>query len=368
MAAIFLAWVMRGVVPDRWLVAWVAIIFAVKAARYIFVRGHQTDPGSESFTVAWYTAGIFISAVVWGTVGVLFFPSEAVYHQVFLAFVLGGMAAGAVASYAAWLPAFYAFAVPVLTPIAIRFFWEGNEMSVVMGGLLFVYGVALAVLAHNVNRVMKKSLLLQSALVESEERLCTIFDNVPAAIFLKDAEGRYKFINARYAEWFEIDPATVDGRTVHDMFPAERADRYRAGDNRILKTLSTVSEEVEIPLPSGETRTFALTKFPIMNGRELTDIGGVMIDITERRTAEIAMREKTGILEATMKTIPDGLQVLDRDMNLVAWNDQLFTVLDLDKKKSWKQTIQVRRFDTRWRTAVLTDLGIATNWLPHARI
>ena len=206
-------------------------------------------------------------------------------------------------------------------------------MSVVMGGLLFVYGVALAVLAHNVNRVMKKSLLLQSALVESEERLRTIFDNVPAAIFLKDAEGRYKFINARYAEWFEIDPATVDGRTVHDMFPAERADRYRAGDNRILKTLSTVSEEVEIPLPSGETRTFALTKFPIMNGRELTDIGGVMIDITERRTAEIAMREKTGILEATMKTIPDGLQVLDRDMNLVAWNDQLFTVLDLDKKK-----------------------------------
>ena len=101
MAAIFLAWVMRGVVPDRWLVAWVAIIFAVKAARYIFVRGHQTDPGSESFTVAWYTAGIFISAVVWGTVGVLFFPSEAVYHQVFLAFVLGGMAADAVASYAA---------------------------------------------------------------------------------------------------------------------------------------------------------------------------------------------------------------------------------------------------------------------------
>ena len=173
----------------------------------------------------------------------------------------------------------------------------------------------------------------EAALKESGERVRAILDNVPVSFFLKDADGRYKFINSRYADWFGIDPDAVDGRTVHDMFPADRADRYRAVDRRIRETLSTVTEEVEIPLPSGDTRTFAMTKFPILNDRELTDIGGVMIDITERRAAENAVREKAGVLEATMKTIPDGLQVLDRDLDLVAWNEELFTVFDLDKKE-----------------------------------
>ncbi len=40
------------------------------------------------------------------------------------------------------------------------------------------------------------------SLRKSEERLRTIFDNVPVAFFLKDTEGRYKFINSRYADWF----------------------------------------------------------------------------------------------------------------------------------------------------------------------
>ena len=117
------------------------------------------------------------------------------------------------------------------------------------------------------------------------------------------------------------------------MFPAERAERYHAGDHRIAETHSAVTEEVEIRLPSGDTRAFVLTKFPILKNGNLTEIGGVMIDITKRKTAENALREKSAILEATMKTIPDGLQVLDRDLNLVAWNDQLFAILGFNKKE-----------------------------------
>ena len=52
----------------------------------------------------------------------------------FLAFVLGGMVAGTVASYAAWLPTFYAFAVPVLAPIATRFFFTGARVNPKMVG------------------------------------------------------------------------------------------------------------------------------------------------------------------------------------------------------------------------------------------
>ena len=44
------------------------------------------------------------------------------------------------------------------------------------------------------------------------------------------------------------------------------------------------------------------------------------------------IEEKNHIFEAALSTIPDGVQVVNRELELIAWNDQLFTVLDLDKK------------------------------------
>lgn len=58
----------------------------------------------------------------------------------------------------------------------------------------------------------------------------------------------------------------------------------------------------------------------------------IATDITELKVAARTGREKAAILETALETIPDGLQVLDRDLNLSVWNNQLFTVLDLDRE------------------------------------
>ena len=173
-AAMILAWMMWGMVADEWLIEWTAAIFVVYAVRYYFFRGYRAGREADPSIVAWYTAGSFVAGIVWGAAGFLFFSSGAVYHQVFLAFVFSGVVAGAVGSYAAWPPAFYAFAVPALGPLAIRFFWEGSEMSAVMGGMIVVFGAVLAVLTHNVNRHLRKSVGLQNEVAErkrSEEQL-----------------------------------------------------------------------------------------------------------------------------------------------------------------------------------------------------
>lgn len=57
----------------------------------------------------------------------------------------------------------------------------------------------------------------------------------------------------------------------------------------------------------------------------------ISADISKLKRAEQALAEQNDILEAALSTIPDGVQVLDRDLNLVAWNDRLFELVDLDK-------------------------------------
>ena len=142
-----------------------------------------------------------------------------------------------------------------------------------------------------------KRKLADNALSDSERRFRAIFDNVPAALFLKEVDGAYKLINRKYSDWFGIDAADIVGKSVHELYPKERADRYEAGDREILRTNAVVSEEVAIPLRTGETRIFTLTKFPITDGDKMTDIGGVMVDISQRKRAEMQAQQAIDIAE-----------------------------------------------------------------------
>jgi PAS domain S-box-containing protein len=142
---------------------------------------------------------------------------------------------------------------------------------------------------------------IEEAFQISEQRFKAIFDNVPAALFLKGIDGRYKLINKRYAEWFRIESDAIVGKSVHDLYPKERADQYADGDRKVLATGEIDSEDVEIPLPSGETRNFTLTKFPIWDGTRIQGIGSVMVDITEREQALREMRTAMELAEEAGK-------------------------------------------------------------------
>lgn len=126
----------------------------------------------------------------------------------------------------------------------------------------------------------------EQALQVSDRRFRAIFDNVPAALFLKETDGRYKLINRRYSEWFGMQPEEIIGKSVHELYPRERADRYAACDREMAETGDVHTDEVEIPLSTGKSRTFTITKFPITDGERMTDIGGVIVDVTERKRAE----------------------------------------------------------------------------------
>ncbi len=57
----------------------------------------------------------------------------------------------------------------------------------------------------------------------------------------------------------------------------------------------------------------------------------ISADITAHKRIEQVLAEQNDILDTALATIPDGVQVLDGDLNLVAWNDRLFELLELDK-------------------------------------
>ena len=67
----------------------------------------------------------------------------------------------------------------------------------------------------------------ESALCESEARLQAIMDRAPAAIFMKDRDGRSLFMNEECARVLGLDRTRVQGKTEYELYPLQLAEQFR---------------------------------------------------------------------------------------------------------------------------------------------
>ncbi|MDA0239936.1 MAG: hypothetical protein O3A84_07910, partial [Proteobacteria bacterium] len=150
---------------DAWaLTLWIAAVCLLNGFRYLSSKrlaGEAGDPKNTDRIARQLLIMIAASGCLWGFAGGYFFPSDAILYQVLLGFALGGLVAGSLSTYGVWLSAFYAFAVPSMLPIVTRFFLEATDAALAMGGMLVIFWMAEALLAHSVNRSLVRSIELQ---------------------------------------------------------------------------------------------------------------------------------------------------------------------------------------------------------------
>ncbi len=71
----------------------------------------------------------------------------------------------------------------------------------------------------------------------------TMIDNMPAAVFLRDADGRFILVNRAYEEMYGVTDAEIRGRTLDQVFPSDAARDYAAHDARVVERRSVVELE-----------------------------------------------------------------------------------------------------------------------------
>ena len=128
---------------------------------------------------------------------------------------------------------------------------------------------------------------IADALREREADFRTVLDNLPAAVYLKDVEGRIRLVNRRFAEWYGLSPASALGKTTHELFPAEFADPYVSQDRAVLDEMRVIDVQHDVPIAAGVTRAIHSSKFPVVDpdGRCM-GVGAIDTDITELIRAE----------------------------------------------------------------------------------
>lgn len=130
----------------------------------------------------------------------------------------------------------------------------------------------------------------EAAARTAEQRFHTFMDNSPAIAFIKDAEGRFTYTNRCFQESYHRMAESFIGLTTADVWPPEFAQVVLEHDRQVLSTRQTTAFTEKVPGPEGQIRTFYTMKFPFRNEAGEWLLGGVAVDLTERETAEEALR------------------------------------------------------------------------------
>jgi PAS domain S-box-containing protein len=130
----------------------------------------------------------------------------------------------------------------------------------------------------------------------SQERylLHALMDNLPDAIYFKDAASRFLRINKALATYFSLSaPAQAMGKTDFDFFTKDHTQQAHADEQEIIRTgRPLVGKEERRTWLDGRVRWLSTTKMPLRD-RDGSIIGtfGVSRDITKVKRAEEALRE-----------------------------------------------------------------------------
>ena len=134
----------------------------------------------------------------------------------------------------------------------------------------------------------------REALAGERNMLRTLLDNLPDFIFLKDTQGRYIMSNAAHTRSLGLaSPAEIEGKTVFDLFPKERAERFAADDNHVLTTGEPIINREEIRSAATQKQRWVLTtKLPLPGpDGQISGLVCISRDISEHKNLEEELRQ-----------------------------------------------------------------------------
>jgi len=162
------------------------------------------------------------------------------------------------------------------------------------------------------------------------ERLEAFTRHSPAAMFFKDREGRYRFVNEQFLARFSLRREQVMGRNDAEIFPGSHAAASAAHDAQVLARGVPLTFEESLRRFGGE-RVSVVVRFPVYDaGGGVAGVGGIATDITERKLAERSLREQQALLAGAQKLAGVGCWEWDPEHGRMTWSEELYRIHGVD--------------------------------------
>ena len=132
----------------------------------------------------------------------------------------------------------------------------------------------------------------ERALALSEARLDALFKYIPAALSLRDLNGRYLHVTDSVARTLGYTAEDMVGRHPSEHLDGERLAMTLADDKALRAGSGPISREVTVKHPDGSDHEYYVVKWPVLdeNGA-VAAFGAFSLDITERKQTEKRLKD-----------------------------------------------------------------------------
>lgn len=224
-----------SVISHSLILTWLSVLFLVTLIRAIYIyKYHHTSLVSIRYRIwgTWFIIGIGISGIIWGAAGIFLLPGKDIAHQIFPAFVLGGMVAGAASAFSALKMAFFAYSLPALVPIIINYISLGDSIHMAMGVMASLFTLLVTVTAIRSHKMLVTSLKLG-------------FENRNLVNFLSEAKVKTERINEK------LEAEIIERKKVELELKKHQEQLETMVEERTIE-LKEVNEELKIKIAERE--------------------------------------------------------------------------------------------------------------------
>ncbi len=150
----------------------------------------------------------------------------------------------------------------------------------------------------------------ETALVESEERYRTLFDNADVLVSMYDIDGRCIVMNRKTAEMFGGKPEDFTGKSFDELHPGDGAE-YTQRIKEFIKTGNALEFDDEVKFPAGDR--WLLSKVNPVKDSEGNIFAAQIIsqDITDRKILENELKESEKLHREVLSNISDAVFITD---------------------------------------------------------
>lgn len=172
--ALILAGVQSTVIAPVIVFGWLSAIGMALLLRIVLLVAWRRGVHSARYAPCWmlrFRITTVATGLAWGTGAALLFPHGNETHQLFLAFVMAGLSAGAITSLAIDRMSTRGFLLPTLLPLIVNFVIVGNMASLAMGAMIALFLLFIVANAARSGRSLHENIRLRIQAVEQEQEL-----------------------------------------------------------------------------------------------------------------------------------------------------------------------------------------------------
>jgi len=182
---------------------------------------------------------------------------------------------------------------------------------------------------------------IMRAMEDSERRTRELADSLPQIVFETDVVGKITFGNRRGLEVLQYTQEDLArGVNALDIFIPEDQERIQKNIIRILK--GEVLPDVEYTAKRKDGRTFPviINAAPINRGGKAAGIRGIVVDISDIKRTETALRESESMYRALFEGSGTAMVIIEDDTTISLVNSEFekFTGLprgQIEGRRSW---------------------------------